>query len=860
MKHIIKHCLILSLMLLGVSTVSIAQGDINAMEYFIDDGDLGVGANSPILITNGAVVTESFVLPTSGLSVGFHTVYFRVQDVGGQWSVSNSRSFYVSASNLTTQANIVDVEYFIDNDLGVGAGTSLGPFSSTTVNLTPTIPTSGLSAGFHTINTRALDSDGFWGDLESRSFYISPSDLTTTANIVEVRYYFDIDPGFGNGTLIPITVGPNISATTTANTSALPAGHHTLHVRSLDSDGVWSEIESRSFYFDAYASGLIAGVEYFYNTDPGYGAGDIFPIAPPVASIDQVIDLPTTGLTAGPHELGIRMINDNGVIGMTDYYPINLCDTAIPDFVPDLVVCAGGSTTFTDNSTGVLAGDIYSWDFDADGVEDSNTSGTQSFTYPTDGTFTASLTIDRGGCISSTSIPVTVGSIPIAGFTASITCLGLATSLIDISTGTLAGDIYSWDFDGDGFEDSNTSGLQSFTYPTDGTFTASLTIDRAGCISTAQVIVTVAAIPISDAGVDLSFCEDNTALSANVPGAGETGLWSLISGSGIFTNTSDPNTTFTGIASATSQLRWTVTNTLSGCSTFDDVVLMSNLAISAVDQTTTVDIGQSINLDVQSSAVINVGDVLTTTIIADPVSGIATVQANGTIDYTPNEDAASADDLVFRITNQCGNFDEKSIQITIVNQAPVIDASGFTVTPGDVQLIFDLTALISDPNNNLDFTSLRIVTQPLSGAVATIDANGVLTIDYSGVTFSGDDQIEIEICDLVGVCTVQTIIIPNVNVGEENPPIAVFNAVSPNGDDKHDFLEIENIESYPDNQVVIFNRWGDVVYEVTSYNNTDNNFFGQTDGGNDLPSGTYYYSVDLKNGSTVVTGFIMLNK
>lgn len=859
MKYIIKHCLILSLMLFGVNTASIAQGDINAMEYFIDDQDLGVGANPTIPISGGALITESFTIPTSGLSVGFHTVYFRVQDLGGQWSVSDSRSFYISASNLTAQANIVDVEYYIDNDLGVGAGTSLGPLSSTTVNLTPTIPTSGLSAGFHTINTRALDSDGTWGDLESRSFYVSPSDLTTTANIVEVRYYVDIDPGFGNGTLIPITIAPNINTITTANTSTLPAGHHTLHVRLLDSDGVWSEIESRSFYIDAFSAGLITGIEYFYNIDPGYGAGDIFPIAPPVASIDQVIDLLTTGLTAGTHELGIRLINDNGVIGMTDYYTFDLCATAAPNFLPD-VVCAGNITTFTDNSTGVIGGDIYSWDFDADGFEDSNTSGIQSFTYPTDGMFTASLTIDRAGCISSTSIAVTVGSVPIAGFTASITCLGLATSLIDISTGTLAGDVYSWDFDGDGFEDSNTSGFQSFTYPTEGTFTTSLTIDRAGCISTTQVMVTVAATPISDAGVDLIFCEDNTTLSANVPGTGETGLWSLISGSGIFTNTSDPNTTFTGITSATSQLRWTVTNTLSGCSTFDDVVLMSNLAIFTVDQTTTVDIGQSIILDVQSSAVINVGDVLTTTITTDPVSGIATVQANGTIEYSPNEDASGIDALVFRITNQCGNFDERSIQITIVNQAPVIDAQGFTGIPNATQLVFDLTTLISDPNNNLDFTSLRLVTQPLSGAVATIDANGVLTIDYSGVTFSGDDQIDIEICDLVGVCTVQTIIIPNVDVGGEDPPIAVFNAVSPNGDDKHDFLEIENIESYPGNQVVIFNRWGDVVYEVTNYNNTDNNFFGQTDGGNNLPSGTYYYSVDLNNGSTVVTGFIMLNK
>lgn len=195
MKKLITYCFLSFLLLASVSHLSTAQGDIQAYEYFIDDGDLGVGANTAVAITQGANITESFVVPTSALPVGFHTLHIRVQDLGGVWSMQESRSFYVSASNLTTQANVADVEYFVDTDPGYGNGTSLGPFASATITINPTIPTSALAAGFHVLYVRALDSDGVWGNVESRSFYVSQSNLTTTATIMELRYYIDTDPG-----------------------------------------------------------------------------------------------------------------------------------------------------------------------------------------------------------------------------------------------------------------------------------------------------------------------------------------------------------------------------------------------------------------------------------------------------------------------------------------------------------------------------------------------------------------------------------------------------------------------------------------------------------------------------------------
>ena len=90
--------------------------------------------------------------------------------------------------------------------------------------------------------------------------------------------------------------------------------------------------------------------------------------------------------------------------------------------------------------------------------------------------------------------------------------------------------------------------------------------------------------------------------------------------------------------------------------------------------------------------------------------------------------------------------------------------------------------------------------------------------------------------------------------------ITVYNAVSVSEDGKNDYLQIQNIAQYPDNEVKIFNRWGDRVFQMKGYNNNDRDkrFNGLSDAGNVLPSGTYFYSINLGDGSAVTTGYLHL--
>jgi gliding motility-associated-like protein len=211
-------------------------------------------------------------------------------------------------------------------------------------------------------------------------------------------------------------------------------------------------------------------------------------------------------------------------------------------------------------------------------------------------------------------------------------------------------------------------------------------------------------------------------------------------------------------------------------------------------------------------------------------------------------------------TNGCES--EASAEITITNivcitEPPVIQPTSTTITVGGIVTI-NLLDFVSDPNNSLDLSSLRVINeQTQRGAPASIDAAYQLIIDYAGIAFTGTDIVLIEACNFAGLCTQQQMFIEV--IGE----IIVFNALSPNGDGINDTFIIQYIELIPEtlnNKVSIYNRWGDVVFEVENYDNVNRVFRGQNMNGNDLPSGTYFYKIEFRSGRPTQTGFISLKR
>lgn len=96
----------------------------------------------------------------------------------------------------------------------------------------------------------------------------------------------------------------------------------------------------------------------------------------------------------------------------------------------------------------------------------------------------------------------------------------------------------------------------------------------------------------------------------------------------------------------------------------------------------------------------------------------------------------------------------------------------------------------------------------------------------------------------------------------ENLEIVVFNAISPQlQDGLNDFIRIDNI--LETDLVSIYNRWGDLVFEMKGYSNADpgKRFNGQSNvgGSKELPVGNYFYVIKRKAGKEI-SGYLSLRR
>jgi len=124
------------------------------------------------------------------------------------------------------------------------------------------------------------------------------------------------------------------------------------------------------------------------------------------------------------------------------------------------------------------------------------------------------------------------------------------------------------------------------------------------------------------------------------------------------------------------------------------------------------------------------------------------------------------------------------------------------------------------------------------------------TGDFSGLIINSGDY-SIDVTDANG-CAAQT----DATISCE---LVIFNAFSPNDDGYNDLWNIYGIQAYPNAVVKVYNTWGTEVFvSKTGYSDPWNG--KQNNTGNKLPSGTYYYVVDLGDGSDPLSGTVNIVK
>lgn len=100
--------------------------------------------------------------------------------------------------------------------------------------------------------------------------------------------------------------------------------------------------------------------------------------------------------------------------------------------------------------------------------------------------------------------------------------------------------------------------------------------------------------------------------------------------------------------------------------------------------------------------------------------------------------------------------------------------------------------------------------------------------------------------------------------GADEVPTTFFipEGFSPNGDGINDLFVIRGLDKYPNNSIVIFNRWGNIIFEARPYKNTwdGRSTLGLKIDGDELPVSTYFYLFDFGTTSNIVKGTIYLNR
>ncbi|MEO5571908.1 MAG: gliding motility-associated C-terminal domain-containing protein [Bacteroidia bacterium] len=81
--------------------------------------------------------------------------------------------------------------------------------------------------------------------------------------------------------------------------------------------------------------------------------------------------------------------------------------------------------------------------------------------------------------------------------------------------------------------------------------------------------------------------------------------------------------------------------------------------------------------------------------------------------------------------------------------------------------------------------------------------------------------------------------------------------ITPNGDGKNDVFYVQGLGDYYQNSILIYNRWGNKVFEQSPY---QNNWEGTNQSGDLLPEGTYFVILKIKEITKVFTGYIDLRR
>ncbi len=212
--------------------------------------------------------------------------------------------------------------------------------------------------------------------------------------------------------------------------------------------------------------------------------------------------------------------------------------------------------------------------------------------------------------------------------------------------------------------------------------------------------------------------------------------------------------------------------------------------------------------------------------------------------------------LVWTLSNEsCGAYSADTLLINSELNPFVADDRDTVVFNG---LLSALDILANDDVFGMEY-EVVITRRPEFG---TLRRNTDGTYNYEpDANYHGEDSFEYEVCnincpDYCMRATVDLVIL--VDLGEETgTDCFVPSVITPNNDGLNDEFYIPCATAYPDNRLLIFNRWGDKVYESEHYQNDWRGTYKDQP----LPKGSYYYMMYLNDEeNTILSGYLVVRR
>ncbi|MGR6088154.1 MAG: T9SS type B sorting domain-containing protein [Arcticibacter sp.] len=406
---------------------------------------------------------------------------------------------------------------------------------------------------------------------------------------------------------------------------------------------------------------------------------------------------------------------------------------------------------------------------------------------------------------------------PTASFTTSsnTTC---ENSCVTFSNTSANDSTWLWLFPGGTPASSNLENPPQVCYPNSGTY--SVTLITSNSFGTDTLIlnnaITVASSPLVSANSNSPLCiGQNLNLSSS---SGFTYSWSGPNGFA----SSIQNPTITNAGAVSSGIYFVTVTASNGCTATDSVsVTVNNSTLIQANSNSPVCERDNINLNSTPG----------TSYSWSGPNGFSSNQQNPTIN---NATASAAGSYTLVSNNGCG---ADTVNITVnVNPSPTAQASyGNAILCAGINLNLVAsgggTYSWTGPNN---FSSLQ--QNPTLSNLNT-SSTGTYTVTVTANNGCSDSASVLVDFDSEGCLTIPSVF-------------------TPNGDGVNDGWVINGIESYPNCSILVFNRWGQKLFETVGYTTPwDGTFEGA-----DCPIADYYYVIDLKNNTPALTGTITIKR